>query len=60
MTDDKTRHKVEEVKGRAKEEVGKTTGDDELAAQGKRDQAKSNVKQAGEKLKDAVRDATKR
>ncbi|CAN5748736.1 CsbD family protein [soil metagenome] len=57
---DKTSNKVEEIRGRAKEEVGRTTGDEELESQGKRDQAKSNVKQAGEKLKDAARDTTKR
>jgi uncharacterized protein YjbJ (UPF0337 family) len=56
---DKTRNKVEEIRGRAKEEVGRTTGDEELESQGKRDQAKSNAKQAGEKIKDAARDITK-
>lgn len=53
--DDKADHKAEELKGKAKETVGRVTDDQELEAQGKGDQAKSNVKQAGEKLKDAFK-----
>ena len=53
--DDKADHKAEELKGKAKETVGKATDDEELEAQGKGDQAKSDVKQAGEKLKDAFK-----
>ena len=56
-SDDKAEHKAEELKGKAKEAVGDATGDDELEAQGKGDQAKSNIKQAGEKLKDAFKDS---
>ena len=51
-TEDKINNKAEELKGKAKEAVGKATNDDELANQGKRDQAKGNLKQAGEKVKD--------
>ena len=51
--DDKTENKTEELKGKAKETVGEVTGDEELEAQGKGDQVKSNLKQAGEKIKDA-------
>ena len=54
-TDDKMDHKMEEFGGRAKETVGRATGDEELEAQGDRDQTKSNLKQAGEKVKDAFR-----
>ncbi len=54
--EDKTRNKVEEIQGDAKEKVGAATGDDELRHQGERDQSKANLKQAGEKVKDAFKD----
>lgn len=53
--DDKADHKKEELGGKVKEGVGKATGDEELEAQGRNDQAKSDVKQAGEKIKDAFK-----
>ena len=53
--DDKTANKVEEIRGEAKEKVGQATGDDALERQGERDQSKANLKQAGEKVKDAFR-----
>ena len=53
--DDKTANKVEEIRGDAKERIGQATGDDELRRQGERDQSKANLKQAGEKVKDAFR-----
>lgn len=54
-TDDKTRNKVEEVRGRAKEEIGRATDDEPLERQGQNDQSKANLKQAGEKVKDAFK-----
>ena len=51
--DDKVDNKAEEMGGKVKEGVGKATRDDELERQGKADQAKSDIKQAGEKVKDA-------
>ena len=54
--DDKTENKAEDLKGRAKEAAGSITGDDELKAEGRADQAESSVKQAGEKAKDALGD----
>ncbi len=51
--DDKMDNKVEEIAGDAKEKIGAATGDDELRRQGERDQSKANLKQAGEKVKDA-------
>ena len=54
-TDDKIDNKVEELGGKAKEHVGRATGDEELEAQGHGDQAKSNLKQAGEKIKDVFK-----
>jgi uncharacterized protein YjbJ (UPF0337 family) len=49
---DKASNKAEEVKGQGKEVAGQATDDDELKAEGKGDQAKANIKQAGEKIKD--------
>jgi uncharacterized protein YjbJ (UPF0337 family) len=49
---DKISNKSEELKGKGKEEVGKATDDKELEAEGHTDQAKTNMKQAGEKIKD--------
>jgi uncharacterized protein YjbJ (UPF0337 family) len=50
--DDKIENKAEELKGQGKEAVGQATDDDELKAEGQFDQAKGNIKQAGEKIKD--------
>ncbi|HYJ74252.1 MAG TPA: CsbD family protein [Kineosporiaceae bacterium] len=54
-TDDKIDNKAEELGGKVKEGVGRATGDEDLQAQGEGDQAKSNLKQAGEKVKDAFK-----
>ena len=54
-TEDKTRNKVEEIQGNAKEQVGEATGDRDLATEGRADQSKANLKQAGEKVKDAFK-----
>jgi uncharacterized protein YjbJ (UPF0337 family) len=54
-TDDKARNKAQDVKGKAKEGWGKATDDERLEAEGKADQSKSDIKQAGEKVKDAFR-----
>ncbi|HLU59433.1 MAG TPA: CsbD family protein [Pseudonocardia sp.] len=53
--DKKIDHKLEEVGGKAKQAVGRAVDDEELAAQGERDQTTSNLKQAGDKVKDAFR-----
>lgn len=52
-TEDKAAAKAKEMKGKVKEVAGRATGDDKLKAEGKGDQAKGNLKQAGEKVKDA-------
>jgi uncharacterized protein YjbJ (UPF0337 family) len=49
---DKADNKAEETKGQIKETAGKATGNEELQAEGETDQAKANMKQAGEKIKD--------
>jgi len=56
-TDDKFRNKGEDLKGKAKETIGRATDDEELEAAGRTDQAKSSLKDAGEKVKDAIKDA---
>jgi uncharacterized protein YjbJ (UPF0337 family) len=55
---DKISNKVEELKGRVKEGVGDATDNEQLQGEGKADQAKGNLKQAGEKVKDAVKGVT--
>jgi uncharacterized protein YjbJ (UPF0337 family) len=50
---DKASNKVDEVAGKAKEALGRATGDRETEAEGKTDQAKADLKNAGEKVKDA-------
>ncbi|MGD0605365.1 MAG: CsbD family protein [Streptosporangiaceae bacterium] len=54
-TEDKANNKVEEVKGKAKETTGRAVGNERLEAEGSADQTSANVKQAGEKIKDAVK-----
>jgi len=53
---DKAQNKTEELGGKAKEAAGKVTDDDSLKNEGKGDQAKGNLKQAGEKVKDVFKD----
>jgi len=50
---DKLKNKRDETQGAAKEHVGKATDDEKMEREGKADQTKSNLKQAGEKVKDA-------
>jgi uncharacterized protein YjbJ (UPF0337 family) len=54
-TRDKARNAAQKAKGKAKETVGKASGNDRLRAEGKADQTKGNLKQAGEKVKDAFK-----
>jgi uncharacterized protein YjbJ (UPF0337 family) len=54
-TDDKVRNEAQDLKGQAKEAWGDATDDEQLQAEGKSDQAKSDLKQAGEKVKDAFK-----
>ncbi len=52
---DKIENKMDDAKGKLKEGVGDATDDDELKAKGEKDQSKSDLKQAGEKVKDAFK-----
>ena len=54
--DDKIDNKSEELAGKVKEGAGRATDDPELEAEGRADQVSGNLKQAGEKVKDAVKD----
>jgi uncharacterized protein YjbJ (UPF0337 family) len=54
-TSDKARNTVQQAKGRLKETVGTLSDNDKLRAEGKADQVKGDIKQAGEKLKDAFK-----
>jgi uncharacterized protein YjbJ (UPF0337 family) len=53
--DDKLKNKIEDLGGRAKEAIGNVTGDDDTKNEGRGDQAKSSLKDAGEKVKDAFK-----
>jgi uncharacterized protein YjbJ (UPF0337 family) len=48
-------NKTDRAKGGAKRAAGAVTGDDELKEQGRRDQAKGNVKASAKKAKEAVK-----
>jgi uncharacterized protein YjbJ (UPF0337 family) len=54
-TGDKASNKIDDLGGKAKEATGKVTGDKSTENEGKVDQAKSNLKDAGEKIKDAFK-----
>lgn len=52
---DKAKNKVEDLGGKAKEALGNATGDKSTRDEGRGDQAKSSLKDAGEKVKDAFK-----
>jgi len=53
--DDKLQNMADEKVGEAKEAMGKATDDESLESEGKLDQTKADLKQAGEKVKDAFK-----
>lgn len=53
--EDKLKNKIEDLGGRAKEALGRATGNAETRDEGRADQAKSALKDAGEKVKDAFK-----
>lgn len=55
-TEDKVNNTAQNAEGKVKEAAGKATGDDSLEAEGKGKQAGADLKQAGEKVKDAFKD----
>jgi uncharacterized protein YjbJ (UPF0337 family) len=52
---DKLKNSAESLKGEAKERLGGATGDKDMEAEGSADQSKADLKQAGEKVKDAFK-----
>jgi uncharacterized protein YjbJ (UPF0337 family) len=55
-TVDKAKNKAQEAKGRVKDAAGKATNDRSLQAEGKGDKVAGSLKQAGEKVKDAIKE----
>ncbi|RAJ38378.1 CsbD-like protein [Kitasatospora sp. SolWspMP-SS2h] len=53
---DKIGNMADKAKGKAKEAAGKVTGNERLESEGKVDQARGDLKQAGEHVKDAFKD----
>lgn len=53
--DDKIENTAEKLGGKGKEAAGEATGDESLKAEGQADQTKGDLKQAGEKVKDAFK-----
>ena len=50
----KVRNKLQKVSGRAKETIGRATGNRRLESRGVRDQVASDVKNVGETVKDSI------
>ncbi|SDX24386.1 CsbD-like [Arthrobacter sp. yr096] len=53
---DKIKNAAEEAVGKVKEKAGETSGNPDLQAEGQAEQSAANLKQAGEKVKDAAKD----
>lgn len=52
---DKAKNAIEDAAGKAKEGLGKVTGDKDTETEGKADQTSADLKNAGEKVKDAFK-----
>lgn len=52
---DKIHNAAEKLHGKSKAAAGEATGNDRLKAEGKGEQVKADLKQAGEKIKDAFK-----
>jgi uncharacterized protein YjbJ (UPF0337 family) len=55
-TGDKAKHVAEEAKGKVKEKTGDATDNRDLQAKGQAEKSAADLKQAGQKAKDAVKD----
>jgi uncharacterized protein YjbJ (UPF0337 family) len=51
---DKASNKLQDLKGKGKEQVGAAVGNKDLETEGKSDQVKASLKDAGEHVKDAA------
>jgi uncharacterized protein YjbJ (UPF0337 family) len=56
-TSDKAEHSAEELKGKAKGGLGDALDNEQMETEGKNEESSAQVKQAGDKLKDAAGDA---
>jgi uncharacterized protein YjbJ (UPF0337 family) len=54
-TENKAANKVTQVKGKTKKKAGQATGDADLETKGRAEESKGDLKQAGEKIKDAFK-----
>ena len=52
---DELKHKAEEALGKAKAGVGDATDDESLETEGRTEEAKADLKQAADKVKDAFK-----
>jgi uncharacterized protein YjbJ (UPF0337 family) len=52
---DKIKNRIEDAEGKAKEALGRVTSDRDTEKEGKGDQAKADLKNAGENVKDAFK-----
>jgi uncharacterized protein YjbJ (UPF0337 family) len=57
---DKMSNKAREMRGRMKRNTGEVTGNRRLQAEGRAEEMAGNLRQAGEKVKDAFRRGTQR
>jgi uncharacterized protein YjbJ (UPF0337 family) len=56
--EDKAKNTAQTARGKAKDVIGRATDDKGLESEGKADQVVGHLKQAGEKVKDAVHSTT--
>jgi len=54
-TTDKAKDKLQQLEGRAKQVAGAVKGNPSTEREGRMEETKGDLKQAGEKVKDAVR-----
>ncbi|MCK1823365.1 CsbD family protein [Streptomyces sp. XM83C] len=54
--EEKARSMKERAKGKAKEAMGRATGNERMTAEGRADQMKGDARQAKEKTKDVFKD----
>jgi uncharacterized protein YjbJ (UPF0337 family) len=54
-TDDKMKNTGQKISGESKKAAGKVTDNERLEAEGHADSSKADLKQAGEKVKDAFK-----
>lgn len=56
MDKDTIKGKMDDIKGRVKRQAGEWTGDEDLQAEGTKDQAKGKIQNAFGQVKDKARD----